>query len=195
MPGGGGSSSNAMAPATPQDTAGRVRGADELEGATLHQRPTQALRRAITLDFGDVNSNADVGLGTQGRYKGALPSGANVPKSYLYQDSKGNMGASIILITKALNAQQEDRLRRVYTTPEVLGMDVVVQLKTKHENEGSEGSFSKRLPGFVWIGYDPTGIRKGEKSIRKAAWICTHLSLHPARRRSWPTCSSSARTC
>ena len=48
-------------------------------------------------------------------------------------------------------------------------MDIVDQLKTKHENDGKEGSFSKRLPGFTWIGYDPPGIIKGEKSILKAA--------------------------
>ena len=50
------------------------------------------------------------------------------------------------------------------------------ELKTKHENQGGEGSFSKRLPGFTWIGYDPTHICRGEKSIRKAAWICTPVS-------------------
>ena len=55
-------------------------------------------------------------------------------------------------------------------------MDIVDQLKTKHENDGKEGSFSKRLPGFTWIGYDPSGITKGEKAIRKAAWICTPVS-------------------
>ena len=97
-----------------------------------------------------------------------------MPKSYLYQGSKDNMGASMILITKTLN--KKIVCASWYTTPEVLGMDVVDQLKTKHENGGSEGSFSKRLPGFTWFGYDPTGICKGEKSIRKAAWICTHFS-------------------
>ena len=57
-----------------------------------------------------------------------------------------------------------------------MGMDVVEQLKTKHEDQGGEGSFSKRPPGFTWIGYDPTGICEGEKSTRKAAWICTPVS-------------------
>ena len=84
------------------------------------------------------------------------------------------MGASMILITKTHN--KKIICAAWYTTPEVLGMDIVDQLKSKHENEGNEGSFSKRLPGFTWIGYDPSGITKGEKAIRKAAWICTPAS-------------------
>ena len=97
----GGSSSNALAPpATPTRTVGHVRRASELDGATPHQRPAQALRRAITLDFGDVNTNGDAGLGAQDRNKDALPAGATILKSYEYQGPKPNMGASMILITK-----------------------------------------------------------------------------------------------
>jgi len=181
MSGGGGSTSNAIAPATPQRTVGRVRGAAKPEGATPDQRPTQALRRAITLDFGDVNPNTDVGLGAQDRYKDALPSGASMLKSYLYQGAKGNMGASMILITKTHN--KKIVCAAWYTTPEMLGMDIADQLKSKHENEGNDGSFSKRLPGFTWIGYDPTGIIKGEKSTRTRQRGSAHLSLRRPRRR------------
>ena len=96
-------------------------------------------------------------------------------KSYLYQGSKGSMGASMILITKTHN--KKIACAAWYTTPEMLGMGIVDQLKSKHENEGNDGSFSKRrLPGFTWIGYDPSGITKGEKAIHKAAWICTPVS-------------------
>ena len=169
-----GSSSNALAPATPTRSVGHVRRASELDGATPDQRPTQALRRAITLDFGDVNTNGDAGLGAQDRHKDALPADASILKSYEYQGSKPNMGASMILITKTHN--KKIICAAWYTTPEVLGMDIVDQLKTKHENDGKEGSFSKRLSGFTWIGYDPSGITKGEKAIRKAARICTPVS-------------------
>ena len=95
-------------------------------------------------------------------------------KSYAYQGSKPNKGANMILITKT--NQKKIICASWYTTPEVLGMDIFDQLKTKHENDGKEGSFSKRLTGFTWIGYDPSGITKGEKAIRKAAWICTPVS-------------------
>ena len=57
--------------------------------------------------------------------------------------------------------------------PTVDEIEAFLARKTKHENDGKEGSFSKRLPGFTWIGYDPSGITKGEESIRKAAWICS----------------------
>jgi len=132
------------------------------------------MRRAITLDFGEINTNGDVGLGALDRNQDALPAGATILKSYEYQGSKPNMGANMILLTKT-------NLKKIicaswYTTPEVLGMDIVDQLKTKHESNGNEGSISKRLPGFTWIGYDPSGITKGEKAIRKAAWICTPVS-------------------
>ena len=90
-------------------------------------------------------------------------------KTYNYQDSKDHMGASMILITKTFT--KKIVCAAWYTTPEVMGMGVVEQLKTKHENQGGEGSFSKRLPGFTWVGYDPTGVCEGEKSIRKAAWV------------------------
>ena len=81
------------------------------------------------------------------------------------------MGANMILITKT--NQKKIICASWYTTPEVLGMDIVDQLKTKHENDGKEGSFSKRLPGFTWIGYDPSGITKGEKAIG-----CVRGQLH-----------------
>ena len=171
----GGSSSNSLAhPATPTRTVGHARRSSELDGATPDQRPTQAVRRAITLDFGDVNTNGDATQGTLERNQDALPAGANILKSYVYQGSKQNMGANMILITKT--HQKKIICASWYTTPEVLGMDIVDQLKTKHENNGMEGSFSKRLPGFTWIGYDPSGVTKGEKAIRKAAWICTPVS-------------------
>ena len=123
------------------------------------------MRRAITLDFGEINTNGDAGLGALDRNQDALPAGAIILKSYVYQGSKPNMGANMILITKT--NQKKTICARWYTTSEVLGMDIVGQLKTKHENDGKEGSFSKRLPGFTWIGYDPSGITKGEKAIRK----------------------------
>ena len=102
------------------------------------------------------------------------PSGANMLKSYNYQGSKDHIGTSMILITKAFDKKIICAVW--YTTPEVMGMDVVDHLKAKHESAGGEGSFSKRLPGFIWIGYDPTYICRGEKAIRKAAWICTPRS-------------------
>ena len=171
----GGSSSNALAPpATPTRTVGQARRASELDGATPEQRPAQALRRAITLDFGDINTSGDTGLGTPDRNQDTLPASATILKSYVYQGSKPNMGANMILITKP--NQKKVICASWYTTPEVLGMDIVDQLKTKHENDSKEGSFSKRLPGFTWIGYDPSGITKGEKAIRKAAWICAPVS-------------------
>ena len=80
----------------------------------------------------------------------------------------------MILVTKT--NQKKIICATWYTTPEVLGMGIVDNLKTKHENNDKEGSFSKRLPGFTWVGYDPSGITKGEKAIRKAAWICTPVS-------------------
>ena len=174
MSGGGASISSAIASSRPQRTVGRVRGADQVAGPTPDQRPTQALRRAITLDFGDVNPNADAGLGAQDRHKDVLPSGANMLKTYNYQDSKDHMGASMILFTKTFT--KKIVCAAWYTTPEVMGMDVVKQLNSKHEDLGAEGSFTKRLPGFTWIGYDPTSICKGEKSTRKAAWICMPVS-------------------
>ena len=161
MSGAGGSSSNALAPTTPTRSVGHVCRSSELDGATPDQRPAQVLWRAITLEFGEVNTNGDASLGAQDRYKDALPAGANIIKSYDYQGSKNNMGASMILITKTHN--KKIICAAWYTTPEVLGMDIVDQLKTKHENDGKEGSFSKRLPGFTWVGYDPSGITKGEK--------------------------------
>ena len=96
-------------------------------------------------------------------------------KSYAYQGSKPNMGANMIFITKTHN--KKIICAAWYTTPEVLGMGIAGQLKTKHENDGSEGSFSKQLPGFTWVRYDPPGITKGEKAIRKEAWICTPTCL------------------
>ena len=84
------------------------------------------------------------------------------------------MGANMILLTKT--NQKKIICVTWYTTPEVLGMDIVANLETKHKNNDAEGSFTKRLPGFTWVGYDPSGITKGEKAIRKAAWICTPVS-------------------
>ena len=170
-----GSSSNALAPpAMPTRSVGHVRRTSKLDGATPEQRPAQALRRAITLDFGDVHTNGEAALGAQESCKDARPAGASIPKSHEHQGSKPNVGASMILITKTHN--KKIICAAWYTTPEVLGMDIVDQLKTKHENDGKEGSFSKRLSGFTWIGYDPSGITKGEKAIRKAARICTPVS-------------------
>jgi hypothetical protein len=175
MSGGGGSSSSAIAAVTtPTRITGNVRRASELDGATPDQRPAQALRRAITLDFGDVNTNGDAGLGAADRMGDGLPAGATVLKSYKYKGSKEHMGANWILLTKT--NQKKLVCAAWYTTPEVLGMDIVDNLKTKHENDGKDGSFSKRLPGFTWVGFDPSGITKGEKAIRKAAWICTPVS-------------------
>ena len=175
MSGGGGSSSTAIAAVTtPTRTIGHVRRASELDGATPEQRPHQALRRAITLDFGDIETNGDAGLGAAGRIGDGLPAGATVLKSYKYKGSKPHMGANWILLTKT--NQKKLVCAAWYTTPEVLGMDIADNLKTKHENDGKGGSFSKRLPGFTWVGFDPPGITKGEKAIRKAAWICTPVS-------------------
>ena len=175
MSGGGGSSSSAIAAVTtPTRITGNVRRASELDGATPDQRPAQALRRAITLDFGDVNTNGDAGLGAADRMGDGLPAGATVLKSYKYKGSKEHMGANWILLTKT--NQKKLVCAAWYTTPEVLGMDIVDNLKTKHENDGKDGSFSKRLPGFTWVGFDPSSITKGEKAIRKAAWICTPVS-------------------
>ena len=174
MSSGGGASSTALAPATPTRTIGQARRASEVDGATPDGRPSQALRRAITLDFGDLNTNGDANLGAQDVPLGALPSGANVLKSYHYQGSKPNMGDNMVLITKTQN--KKIICASWYTTPEVLGMDIVDQLKKKNENTGGETAFSKRLPGFTWVGYDPSGICKGEKAFRKAAWVCTPVS-------------------
>ena len=175
MSGGGASSSSAIAAVTtPTRIIGTARRASELDGATPDQRLTQALRRAITLDFGDVNTNGDAGLGAADRMGDGLPAGATVLKSYKYKGSKEHMGANWILLTKT--NQKKLVCAAWYTTPEVLGMDIVDNLKTKHENDGKDGSFSKRLPGFTWVGFDPSGITKGEKAIRKAAWICTPVS-------------------
>ena len=117
----GGSSSNALAPpATPTRTVGQARRASELDGATP-ERPAQALRRAITLDFGEINTNGDAGLGALDRNQDALPAGATILKSYVYQGSKPNMGANMILITKT--NQKKIICASWYTTPEVLGME------------------------------------------------------------------------
>ena len=158
----GGSSSYALAPpATPTRTVGHVRRASELDGATPQQRPAQALRRAITLDFGDVNTSGDAGLGALDRNQDTLPAGATILKSYEYKGSKQNMGANMILLTKT-------NLKKIicatwYTTPEVLGMGIVDNLKTKHENNDKEGSFNNRLPGFTWVGYDIRPVRHYER--------------------------------
>ena len=144
----GGSSSNALAlapPATPTRTVGHARRASELDGATPEQRPTQALRRAITLDFGGVNTSGGAGLGALDRNQDAHPAGANILKSYVYQGSKPNMGASMILITKIGSATTRLALPKVRRR-------------------------SARPRGSV------------------------RLYPHAAPRRSWRTCSSSART-
>ena len=97
----GGSSSNAPAPpATPTRTVRHVRRASELDGATPQQRPAQALRRAIPLDFGDVNTSGGAGLGALDRNQDAIPAGATILKSYEYKGSKQNMGANMILLTR-----------------------------------------------------------------------------------------------
>ena len=153
LPGGGGSSSTATAAVTtPTRTIGHARRASELDGATPDHRPSQALRRAITLDFGDVETNGDAGLGTADHGDG-LPAGATVLKTYKYKGSKSHMGSNWILLTKT--NQKKLVCAAWYTTPEVLGMDIADDLKTKHENDGKDGSFSKRLPGSTWVGFDP----------------------------------------
>ena len=112
----GGSSSNSLAhPATPTRTVGHARRASELDGATPEQRPAQALRRAIALDFGDANTNGDATHGALERNQDALPAGATILKSYNYKGSKENMGANMILLTKT-------NLKKIicaswYTTP------------------------------------------------------------------------------
>jgi len=174
MSGGGGSRSTATAAVTtPTRLTGQGRTASELDGATPDYRPHQALRRSITLDFGDVETTGDAGLGAADHGDG-LPAGATVLKTYKYKGSKSHMGSNWILLTKSF--QKKLICAAWYTTPEVLGMDIVDNLKSKAENDGNDASFSKRLPGFTWVGFDPSGITKGEKAIRKAAWICTPLS-------------------
>ena len=95
-------------------------------------------------------------------------------KTYKYQGSKDHMGSFMILITKTFD--KKIIVAAWYTTPEAIGMDVVEKPKAKHDDNGEEGSFTKRLPGFTLIGYDPTHLCRGEEAIRKAAWICTPLS-------------------
>ena len=73
MSAGGASSASAITPSTPTRTVGRVRGVEQVAGATPDQRPTQAHRRSITLDFGDVNPNADAGLRAHEQHKDVLP--------------------------------------------------------------------------------------------------------------------------
>jgi hypothetical protein len=160
-------------PSTPTRTVGRACPVGEVAGPTPDQRPTQALRRAITRDFGDINAEADAGLGAQD-HGHVLPSGANLLKEYKYQGSKDHTGSNMILIAKTFD--KKIIVAAWYTTPEVIGMDVVEQLKAKHDDNGGEGSFTKHLPGFTWIDYDPTHLCRGEKAIRKAAWICTPTS-------------------
>ena len=174
MSGGGGSRSTATAAVTtPTRVTGQGRTASERDGATPDYRPAQAIRRAITLDFGDVETTGDAALGAADLGDG-LPAGATVLKTYKYKGSKPNMCSNWILLTKSF--QKKLICAAWYTTPEVLGMDIVDNLKSKAENDGNDASFSKRLPGFTWVGFDPSGITKGEKAIRKAAWICTPLS-------------------
>ena len=55
--------------------------------------------------------------------------------------------------------------------PEELGGEVVRELSKKAVSKGEASSFSERLKGFTWIGYDRNKLTCGEDAIRKAGWI------------------------
>ena len=61
--------------------------------------------------------------------------------------------------------------------PEELGGEVVRVLSKKAGDKGEATSFSERLKGFTWIGYNLT---RGEEAIRKAGWIKTTTSAGSA---------------
>ena len=108
------------------------------------ERLRQAPRRAVTLDFGDVDQRAS-DTGVEARYQeNVLPTGSNPLKIYPYKGQKYFMGDNVLLLTKTF----DKKLVCVtsYTTPEAIGLEVVRELEKKHE-EGN-GSLKKfRSPG------------------------------------------------
>ena len=67
-----------------------------------------------------------------------------------------------------------------YMAPEELGGEVVRELSKKAVSKGEASSFSERLKGFTWIGYDRNKLTCGEDAIRKAGWINTTTSAGSA---------------
>ena len=57
--------------------------------------------------------------------------------------------------------------------PEELGGEAVRVLSKKAGDKGEATSFSERLKGFTWIGYDRSNLTRGEEAIRKAGWDCS----------------------
>ena len=64
--------------------------------------------------------------------------------------------------------------------PEELSGEVVRELSKKAVSKGEASSFSERLKGFTWIGYDRNKLTCGEDAIRKAGWINTTTSAGSA---------------
>ena len=67
-----------------------------------------------------------------------------------------------------------------YTAPEQLGGEVARALSKKAGEMGEASSFSERLKGFTWIGWDRNDLTRGEDAIRKAGWISTTTSAGSA---------------
>ena len=177
-PSGGGASGHATPP--------RARGTRAAENDTPHDRdrPSQAPRRTPqpeALNFGHIDVRATEDLNGPSTFegpRGLVPQNSHVLTKISYKGRKDHLGSNVICLTKT----QAHALVCAcwYMAPEELGGEVVRELSKKAVSKGEASSFSERLKGFTWIGYDRNNLTRGEDAIRKAGWINTTTSAGSA---------------
>jgi len=172
--------------ASGHSTPPRARPRRAAEDDTPHDRgrPRQAPRRDAhpeALNFGHIDVRASEELNGPSTFegpRGMVPQNSHVLTKIAYAGRKDNIGSNVILLTKT---QQHALVCACwYMVPEELGGEVVRVLSKKAGDKGEATSFSERLKGFTWIGYDRNNLTRGEEAIRKAGWINTTTSAGSA---------------